>query len=287
MQTRRASWLSRPLLVAFGLVLLLALGGFGYGLLATRSVSAAEIIANNRQRTAANADFGLHSYRGTLGMLRAGVLSRQATVTIQGQRSRAEVCELAQSTCTLYIETPDYEWQYDSTAQQARYTVLDSARQTNGIATGMFSGSSLDQVIASASIDAEVELNGTETVAGRPAYVLLIHTEHGMPDTLRVSVDQEYFIALRVVGLDSSGTELSRMEFTELEINPLVDAATFAFVPPAAATVTCQQSLTVYGSQQFEVDGQTVNQETISRPLDPASGQIVADPTIPCPDFGE
>jgi outer membrane lipoprotein-sorting protein len=97
------------------------------------------------------------------------------------------------------------------------------------------------QIIALIDKDSTVKVDGTATVAGRPAYELVLApkpTEKTLLREVRIAIDSETKIPLQLSVLANGNSQpVAQIGFSKLDIAPQ-DPALFTFTPPAGATVT-------------------------------------------------
>ena len=97
------------------------------------------------------------------------------------------------------------------------------------------------EIIGLISKDSTVKVDGTATVAGRPAYELVLApkpTEKTLLREVRIAIDSETKIPLQLSVLANGNSQpVAQIGFSKLEIGTQ-DPALFTFTPPAGATVT-------------------------------------------------
>ncbi len=81
------------------------------------------------------------------------------------------------------------------------------------------------------------EYVGTEKVASREAYVVIIKPNNPNLPTRKIWVDTEKFVALKHEQRAPDGTLIQSVEFETINFNPEFDKATFEFTPPPDAKV--------------------------------------------------
>lgn len=77
---------------------------------------------------------------------------------------------------------------------------------------------------------------GTESIAGRPAHVIKVYTDEGLP-VKKTWIDVETFVTLKTLRFDSQGRVKSSAYFTRIDFNPEFGPGLFTFSPPAGYTV--------------------------------------------------
>ncbi|MFC0433562.1 outer membrane lipoprotein carrier protein LolA [Kutzneria buriramensis] len=96
------------------------------------------------------------------------------------------------------------------------------------------------QIIALIDKDSTVKVDGTATVAGRPAYELVLApkpTEKTLLREVRIAIDSETKIPLQLSVLANGNAQpVAQIGFSTLQIAPQ-DPALFTFTPPAGANV--------------------------------------------------
>lgn len=90
-------------------------------------------------------------------------------------------------------------------------------------------------------------LSGTETIGGRPAYVLDFTVKPGIQATSstfqpfqlrkKLWIDQQTYLVLREQDWAANDTLVREMQYQHLDVNPTLDPALFAPTPPANAIV--------------------------------------------------
>ncbi|HYF63917.1 MAG TPA: sigma-E factor regulatory protein RseB domain-containing protein [Herpetosiphonaceae bacterium] len=246
-----------------------------YAVFDARTVSAGEVLDNARRQTAANANL---RYRGVMTGAGLDLDGASIAVAVDGDKARMEVCRPAATGCHIRITTPQFQWSYDPGLHVAERLETASSIQNDGVTGGLFGALSLESMLAAADQHAEAELEASETVAGRAAYVLTITPDETPDRRVRFWVDQEHFILLRADMVGPDNVTLSSSGYSHIEFNPEFEPGLFDFIPPAGTAVTCRRSLTVAHPAGAGV--------TISRPIDPATGQVIAeDPEVACPAF--
>jgi outer membrane lipoprotein-sorting protein len=141
-------------------------------------------------------------------------------------------------------------WVWDSQAKTARHYLVpkpaDAAKSKTG--SGMPSARDLptspqaaaDQALAAISASTEVTTSGTATVAGRPAYELVLTPKEAtsLVAQVRVAIDGTRHVPLRVqVFAKSVADPVFEVAFSSVDF-ARPDAAQFAFNPPPGTAVT-------------------------------------------------
>jgi outer membrane lipoprotein-sorting protein len=155
------------------------------------------------------------------------------------QRSRVAVLsELAE---TDVVRNGHDAWVWRSDSSTALHTTVPTSAAGSPEAAGSLTPQQLaEQVLAAVDPSTEVALDGTTTVAGRDAYVLVLRPRDAstLVGEVRLAVDAASSVPLqvRVTPRGSSEPALTT-GFTELSLTR-PDPGVFAFTPPAGATVT-------------------------------------------------
>jgi outer membrane lipoprotein-sorting protein len=85
------------------------------------------------------------------------------------------------------------------------------------------------------------EYVGTEKVAGREAYIVLIKPNNPDLPTRKIWVDTEKFVALKREQRAPDGTLIQSVEFEAINFNPEFSKETFEFTPPPDAKVVHEE----------------------------------------------
>lgn len=239
---RRMRWV-RPLA---GITLMGVLAAVLWLTVQPQSVSASEIMARTASGTT------LSSYHIT-SVLSSTTMSSDSTVTYDSWYSAADGSRMracydlapvditfnsAQLTCSENRADAQYLWilfTQDASAPHVTRIVQDTP-DTENDQKATNAQEFQQYMIDVANNDATVTLEGTETVAGREAYVLRLDYT-GTSSVTRLWIDSEYYVLL-----DSTDT-LGGITVTAFEINPTLDPAMFTYVPEAGSTVDCVGSL--------------------------------------------
>lgn len=155
------------------------------------------------------------------------------------QRSRVAVLSELAETDVVRNGRDAWVWRSDS-ATALHATVPGSAAARPDAAGALTPQQLAEQVLAAVDPSTEVALDGTTTVAGRDAYVLVLRPRDAatLVGEVRLAVDAAASVPLqvRVTPRGSSEPALTT-GFTELSLSR-PDPGVFAFTPPAGATVT-------------------------------------------------
>lgn len=112
---------------------------------------------------------------------------------------------------------------------------------TNPADSLFFLATSLGQTIQEASHGLyTATLHGSDTILGRPAYVVELTAQPGAQTPVarsRLWVDQQLYLPMRQDNWDASGNLLDSIAMTRLDVNPALDPSLFIFVPPAGVPV--------------------------------------------------
>ncbi len=133
-----------------------------------------------------------------------------------------------------------------------------------------YSGDNLDKTLDALKIDyRQATLVGTETLAGRSAYLVELLPKVVLPDSsqsiakVRLWIDKETYFQLGAEARSIDDTILWKAVFTSLEINPLIPDDIFHFTPPPelaiydrrAALITTPAELTqIWGKVAAQVN---------------------------------
>lgn len=137
-------------------------------------------------------------------------------------------------------------WSYDPLHKSGQVQRLDPALNgTGGVTRFGLDASGLSTVLARASKCGTPMLKGTETVAGRSAYVIdLGPSKCPYVDSSELNgastlwVDKETFFVLKVVQYSgTNGRLLSTTEVTSIQYNVPIDPTHFSFTPPPDAKI--------------------------------------------------
>ena len=136
--------------------------------------------------------------------------------------------------CHVIVSDGTTGWLYLPDLQQAAHF---SAGPDTGI---RFVAADQRSLVTTPGKEPPVRLVGTETVAGRPTYVLEIAPVSAPATAIassKVWIDQQFHIELRHEAHDQRGNVITAWSYTRFTPNPGVDAALFRFSPPAGVPV--------------------------------------------------
>lgn len=138
-------------------------------------------------------------------------------------------------------------WNYDSAANTTtKITLPPEAKQQHGATKGELADptTAATQLLQKVRQTSTVAVDGTASVADRPAYELVLRpkpTERTVLREVRVAVDSATRLPLRLAVLTHGSTEPAvRIGFSELDLAEQ-PADLFQFVPPSGATVEQKQ----------------------------------------------
>ena len=134
-------------------------------------------------------------------------------------------------------------WTYDSASSDVTHLVLpeEQADAAPSPAPGTATPQDVaEQLLSFVEPTTTVTVGSAEQVAGRPAYELVLEPKdpQTLVDTVRIAVDGETSVPLRVQVFGVDQTEpAAEVAFTAVTF-AVPDASVFAFVPPSGSTVT-------------------------------------------------
>lgn len=272
--------------LAAAAVLVLAFAGLVTGVVRPQTVSAQEVLDKARAASADTAAGGVRSFvltevtrsrptarrKAESGYTGEEQLRTESTqwyaapdrwrVETTGTVTRPDGQELADGAWRLVnVSDGTDRWHYDPLHKSGQVQRLDPGMDgKGGVARFGQDASDLDTVLERASTCGTPALRGTETVAGRSAYVIDLGAskcpsasapELNGPST--IWVDKETFFVLKVV--QYSGTDgqlLSTTEVTSIQYNVPIDPARFTFTPPADAKVQDSRPKPAPTADQFQ-----------------------------------
>jgi outer membrane lipoprotein-sorting protein len=208
-----------------------------------------------------------------------------AKVWVDGQ-TKARVQVLDQLAERDAIRNGSDVWLYDSTGQKATHLTLPSrtAATPQPDATALTPSQLAQRFLDAVDPSTTVTLGSNVKVAGRDAYDLVLtpKASETLVGSVAIAVDGSTGIPLRVqVTARGAGSPAFEAGFTAFS-DQTPDASTFAFTPPAGASVTEQKAPT----GQHAADGAhakpTVSgtgwSTIVSLPAGSAPAQLVSDP---------
>jgi outer membrane lipoprotein-sorting protein len=146
----------------------------------------------------------------------------------------------------VYVEDGSTLWQWDSTTKTAtRSPEPAESEQPKPKPDGVMPHatdptSAAQELVATVEKTSTVSVDGTDRVAGRPVYDLVLTpkpTERTLLREVRVAVDSELRVPLQVSVFANGSTDPAlQIGFTELSVGPQ-DPKLFQFTPPPGATV--------------------------------------------------
>jgi outer membrane lipoprotein-sorting protein len=251
------------------LVMLVVLIGLVWGL-RPRPASAAVILARASEVRGDASVFGLNSFVGHIegqGMDDGGVQPYSYTfdkdVQFQAPASvRVDECVVPADRspqCHMVVSDGATGWLYLGDQQKAwRFTAAGAGGIT-------FVAADQRSLVTTSNGQPSVRLLGTETIVGRPAYVLEVASAAGQTTGVRdekIWIDQQYYLELRHETRDQQGKLITAWHYTRFEPNPPLDQSGFSFNPPDGVVVEEGYPLnvnTLYITPElrFVVQGQT------------------------------
>jgi outer membrane lipoprotein-sorting protein len=203
---------------------------------------------------------------GTLSLLGLVSGTHQIRVWAAGQ-DKQRVALLGQLAETDFVHNGADIWTYASAAHE----VTHSLAPARGAAPDPLATPPTPQALAAAAVAAvdpstAVTVDSTARVAGRAAYRLVLtpRDTRTLIASVKVAVDAETSVPLQVQVFAKGHTDAAiDVSFTQISF-AAIDASTFAFTPPAGATVT---------ERAAGADGATTKSPN-------ASGQAAPHPTV-------
>jgi outer membrane lipoprotein-sorting protein len=185
---------------------------------------------------------GGNSGAGTLSLLSLATGTHTVRVWAAGP-AQQRVALLGQLAETEFVHNGADVWTYASSTHEVTHATVGAA----GAATAPDPSSvaQTPQSIAAAALAAVypstvVTVDSTATVAGRPAYRLVLtpRDTRTLVGSVRIAIDAQTSVPLQVqVFAKNQFAAAIDVGFTSVSFAP-VDASVFAFTPPAGATVT-------------------------------------------------
>ncbi|WP_020664952.1 LolA family protein [Amycolatopsis benzoatilytica] len=210
-----------------------------------QSVAAAKPAAFDGTVTVSN-DLGLPAMANA--MPGAGALNVNSAHVYSDGAKNMKVALTKGTAQETIVHTGNTVWDYNSQTNSATKTTIPADVATKH---GMTDGKAADPATAAKELLAKVRessnvaVDGTATVADRPAYELVLTpkpTERTLLREIRIAVDSQTRMPLRLSVL-SNGTTAPALElaFSQIEFAPQ-PADLFAFTPPKGAKVTEKQA---------------------------------------------
>jgi outer membrane lipoprotein-sorting protein len=153
-------------------------------------------------------------------------------VALLGQLSEAEV-----------VHNGSDVWTYTSDTNSVSHTVLPPDKSKDATtapdATDMTPTAIADRILKAITPTTKVSVAASQTVAGRPAYTLVLRPRDASStvQSVKIAVDATKFVPLRVQVFGSGSTPAFQTGFTSISFST-PSAATFSFHTPAGATTT-------------------------------------------------
>ncbi|GJF03443.1 LolA family protein [Pseudonocardia sp. D17] len=132
-------------------------------------------------------------------------------------------------------------WAWDSADRTVTKKAVGTDTHTPPEATATDPAAAAAKAVQDLRATSSVDVDGTATVAGRPAYELVLRplpSERTLLREVRVAVDSEKRIPLQLTVLANGSSDPAlQVGFTQLDFGAQ-DPALFAFTPPPGSTVT-------------------------------------------------
>ena len=163
-------------------------------------------------------------------------------------RSRISIPSMASEETVVNDGTTVYDWN-SAGRTVVEHTLDSSGKHAPGVQHSSTNGQSQDLNPATAAKDlvtalektSNVSVDGTNVVANRPAYDLVLTPKAGAHTLLRevqIAVDSQTSVPLQLTVLgENTSTPAVQIGFTSLDVGPQ-DPSLFHFTVPAGATVT-------------------------------------------------
>lgn len=149
------------------------------------------------------------SYRGlkTVNVYFAGrsAVSTLKVVHLKPNKTRTEYFTPAQIAGTILIEDGPNIWKYDPRSSEWQKACV--RQQDNSV---------WEKVLK----NYDVKIIGTDSIAGRPTYVIHATPRHKGENAHRVWIDKDYFLTIRTQEENSRGVVVDSSRYTNIEINP-------------------------------------------------------------------
>jgi len=234
---------------------------------------------------------------GDNGSFATSLLTGSHTIKIWENGSDARLALPSTLAETDVVHNGNNLWVWDSTGQQVRHLALaphdaadtthtDGQAEANGAPEGPPTPQALaDHFLSAVDPTTRVLVRDTVTVAGRPAYELVLAPKSGgtLVADVVVAVDSATGVPLRVQVLSrDSGTPAVDVGFSSVDFS-VPPASTFAFTPPPGSTVTEAHSAAELFLPSGSGDHPAQKAPAPPAPADPAAGQengTHAGPTI-------
>ncbi|HEX3394413.1 MAG TPA: hypothetical protein VHS52_07780 [Acidimicrobiales bacterium] len=230
----------------------------------------------------------LSQFVGDSGSLATTLLTGSHTIKVWENGSDARLALPSTLAETDVVHNANGLWVWDSSGQQVRHLAPpanDAADATPDAGTPEAAGPEgpptpqalADHFLSSVDPTTRVVVRDTVTVAGRPAYELVLAPKAGttLVGDVIVAVDSETGLPLRVQVLSrDSGTPAIDVGFSSVDFS-VPPASTFAFTPPPGSTVTEAHS----AAELFLPSGGG-DHPAKDAPAAPATNDTHAGPTI-------
>lgn len=166
----------------------------------------------------------------TVVMFEAGVKIHGVEQEIHSQapdKLRIMVINPPSQRGTLFLANGEEQWECDPYARRALRVDLPPPSQVRAQRL-----QEMDRLGRSLRL----QFCGTETIAGRDAYVVKVYTPNGLP-VKKSWIDAQTFVTLKTQRFDSEGRVKSSAFFTRINFDPEFGPGLFTFSPPADCTV--------------------------------------------------
>lgn len=222
-----------------------------------QSVSATQIMARANQAAQDPGAFGVRSLEGIAVFRYAGknddqeFAQRETHVWVLApDKRRWEDRSLTADMRMVFVSDGTVSWSYNPQENTVRVGTHTYVGGIDALYTPerAFGASDLDELLQHAQEGYDVELLGSDQVAGRPAHVLkvtpkmegLLRFGEGSPRTLWI--DQETYLLLGYALKNLRFNFSASWSYTSLQLNVDVDPALFAYNPPAGAEIIEEES---------------------------------------------
>ncbi|MBO0839932.1 MAG: outer membrane lipoprotein carrier protein LolA, partial [Sciscionella sp.] len=197
---------------------------------------------------------GLPAIPGAPAMLGNGK-SQLRVYTDGANRSRVSIPQSNKE--TTIVDDGSTVWEYDSTDRTVDKTPVSERQKAHQQMRLTDPEVAAQSLVSKVEKSSTVTVDGTEQIAGRSAYALVLTpkpSEKTLVREVRVAIDSQLRIPLELdVYANGSADPALRIGFTDLNVGAQ-DPSLFTFTPPAGAKVSTPKSSDVH-KQAGEVNG--------------------------------
>ncbi|MDQ5823048.1 MAG: outer membrane lipoprotein carrier protein LolA [Chloroflexota bacterium] len=238
--------------LALAVVVLAALGWASF--LGPKQVSAGEVMARLHEAAQDPNAFGIRSLEGVYtqeftgpGTENADVAKTENHIWYQAPDKQRTETRTKSGKLMISIQNGNSGWLYDPEAQ--RVTLYNWTSTWIDYAT--VGGRELQNLLTNTAEGYDVQILGSERIAGRATHVLRLSPRvessiglPGTPNRKKLWVDQETYLILKYEEEDDDYGHYRTWTYTSVTVNPDLSPDLFSFSPPAGAEVIDEQDET-------------------------------------------